>query len=261
VDFKKINKLFIGIVTVILIAYSAKTFTRNFQWKDRLTLAEHDISYIENSAQANNLLGIYLWQHSKSTNDPVEARAILEKACDHFGKATEVYPDFKNAWYDRGRTAKELNELDLALEAFHETVRIDSAYAYAYFEAALIYEHKKNYDKAITNYHRAILFNPKDLRPYGNLSNLYFITGKVAESIETNKRAIQIDPNTYYPHVNVGKTYLQLNDIANALYYFEKAFEIDASDVNLVNVLADLWRQTGNSQKAAYYANIARSMQ
>ena len=58
VDTEKIAKgkmvWLLVMLLVILIPYSAKTITRNTQWKDYLTLFSHDMDYLANSAKANN---------------------------------------------------------------------------------------------------------------------------------------------------------------------------------------------------------------
>ena len=45
---------------IILLMYSTLTFSRNMDWKDYLTLFRKDIKYVNESAQAHNILALRL---------------------------------------------------------------------------------------------------------------------------------------------------------------------------------------------------------
>lgn len=73
-------------IITLLLFYSVIVVSRNADWKDHLTLFRHDISAVENSAQAQNLLGLYAFMQSKDA-DQLQRKQLLEEAAVHFKKA------------------------------------------------------------------------------------------------------------------------------------------------------------------------------
>jgi tetratricopeptide (TPR) repeat protein len=255
VNWKLIPKSLTGMLLVILLIYSSVTLARNAQWKDRLTLFKHDISVVDSSAQAHNLLGVHLLIASATEKIPEEQIKMREEAIIHFQKAIEIYPPFLNATYDLGRTYELLGKPELAINAYKRTTEIDTNFVAPFFNMALYYHNKEDLDTAIPLYEKYLSKYPSQKEVYANLSYAYFKKGNFVKSIETNQRLLKQQPNAYEPNINIAKTYLQIGNKDSAFVYFEKSFMLNAGDVNLVNSLHSISSEKGWKDKEAFYRN------
>ena len=227
-------------LVVILVFYSGISFARNFNWKDRLTLFRHDISVVENSAQAQNLLGFHLFNTSMHETDKIVQKQLREEAIPHFKKALEIYPPFLNASFDLGRTYESLQRFDEAFEQYHTTITIDSTFTTPYFGMGTIQDYRGNYQEAIPLYEKFLVRTPGNMEAYTNISFDYFRLGQYDKSIEVNKTALKIRPGYLNTLINLGKTYAKINQKDSALYYFEQALAVQPNDPNLIGVVQQL---------------------
>jgi tetratricopeptide (TPR) repeat protein len=219
---------------VLLFLYSALTFARNFNWKDDLTLFRHDIEYVNESAQAHNLLALHLMQYASKETNPSTQQQLAREALSHFKKAIEIYPPFFNVAYDIGRVYSFLNMPDSAIMAFENALAIDSStLPNIYMQLSDLYLNKGNKQKAMEYTERYINLNKNDYGGYSRLSYFYFTDKKYAESIEVNRRAMAIIPNLVDPYINVAYTFREMKNTDSALYYLRLAEKIDPANANV----------------------------
>ena len=238
----------------LLITYSGLTFSRNRDWHDTLTLFRHDITVVENSAQAQNLLGVNLFLSATHENDRNNQIQLFQEAIPHFKKALEIYPDFLNASYDLGRSYEALQRCyassgqsvranqtgDSALAQFEHTVKLDTSFVAPYFNMAAIMHNKGNYAAAIPMYKMFLTQYPKQIEAYTNLSFAYFQLNNYDSSIATNRLAIINTGAPFIPTVNIAKTYGVMNQPDSALYYFELAHNMQPNDAGVNSALAQI---------------------
>jgi len=248
------------IIIVLLLLFSAKTFSRNFLWKDHVTLMRHDIKYLEKSVQANNLLAVQLVNKSFKTKNQIEKDKYLNEAIKHFSKAVELYPKADFAWHDLGQTYLLLNKPGAALPAFIKAVEIDSNYTNAWLKAGITFNQLKKSNEAIRCFKKVIAIDPYNLMAYTTLGEIYFLQKDFDKSIELNLEAMKKFPSAYDPVVNNGKIYFTIGDKKNALLYFEKAYKINPNDKNLVLTMANLYNEFGEKDKAEFYFSKANKI-
>ncbi len=239
-DWKVLNQPFKISVTVILVIYSLLTFSRNTDWKDRITLFRHDIKTVENSAQAQNLLALHLMLASSKEPDAVKQKKMHEEALVHFKRAVEIYPKFLNATFDRGRLLEAMGRYDEALVAFTEATLIDTTFTAPYFTMGVIHQNKGRQKEAAECYEKYLVKHPQQMEVYANLSYAYFMQQQFDKSIATNQRALAVMPGAFDATVNIAKTYKQMGQADSALYYLEKAQLIRPNDPNVVSVMVEL---------------------
>lgn len=250
ISFRNKKWLLLGI---IITAYSAKTFARNFQWKNHLTLMGGDIEHLDQSVQANNLYAVHLVKKSFENKSSVEREKLLNKAVNHFSKAVEIYPKADFIWYDLGRTHLLLTNYQQALYSFLKAAQLDTSYIDAWMNAGAIFIQQKKFQDAAYCFQKIISTDSTNIQAYTSLSQSYFLQNKFQESIEVNLEIIKLVPNAYDPIVNIGKTYFTMGDKKNALLYFEKAYQINPSDRNLVLTMANIYKEFGENQRAEFY--------
>ncbi len=214
----------------LLAIYSIMTISRNMDWKDHLTLFRHDISTVENSAQAQNLLAVRLLANANHDPDHEKRKELAEESVDHFKRALEIYPGFVNASFDLARAYEFLNRFDEAYAQYAQTTAMDTSFTTPCFYMATIMHNKGNYQAAIPLYKRYLSKNPLQSQAYANLSYAYYQMKDFDKSIEVNKRALAVTPGAFSPLVNIGKTYIAENKPDSALLYFQMAHAVRPAD-------------------------------
>ena len=197
---------------LILVLYSAKTFSRNFQWKDEVTLMRHDVKYLDKSVQANNLLAFHLVERSFKAKNQAEKESYLKEAIAHFKRALELYPKADYAWHDLGQTYLLLNNISDALPAFLKAVEIDSTYVNALMKAGGIYSKKNNHEEATLYFERAVRNDSLNIQAYTSLSQEYFLQKNYQKAIDVNLKALLIAPGAFDLLSNTGKIYFAMGD-------------------------------------------------
>jgi hypothetical protein len=92
-DFSQLKPV-LGILAVILVLFSAKSFTRNFIWKDNFTLFTTDVKTSPNSAKVRNSAGGELIEQSTKTDIEVEKTKMLNEAVVNLTEAIKIHPGF-----------------------------------------------------------------------------------------------------------------------------------------------------------------------
>ena len=249
------------ILAAVLMCYGGLSIARNADWKNRLTLFRNDIQHVENSAQAHNLLAFHLTMEAQKVAMVPERMAMLEEAVLHFKRATEIWPGFMNATYDLGRDLEQLGRWREAVDAYHRTFKIDTSFSDAIFRAGIMYENLSNADSAAICYEYVVKVNPGNAQAFNNLSFLYFKKQQYQKAIDVCKQAFAFNSQNSDPLVNIGKTFMNMSQTDSAVYYFEKAYQFRKSDVGLVQMLHQLWREkSANPEKELYYYNELKKM-
>ncbi|MGZ4159033.1 MAG: tetratricopeptide repeat protein, partial [Bacteroidia bacterium] len=168
------NTSLLMVTTLILVLYSAKTISRNKDWRSDTTLFEKDLKTVPNSAHmlfyyANNLAN----QDSLDAASPEVREIKLAKALASINKALAMYDLFPDAHNVAGR----------------------------------IYYAQKNYDASYKSYSRASMMNPGKGIYHNNMGTALFAVGKYEEASKEFQKAF--DSDKYYAEAvfNLGSAY------------------------------------------------------
>ena len=228
--FSKIPNGFKYALGLILCFYSAITFSRNFKWKDSITLFRHDINYVDESAQAHNLLALHIMQEYEREQNRAKKTELITEALTHFKNAVRIYPSFFNATYDLGRVYMELNMPDSAIWAFKSALTIDTSFYTIQINLGNLLFAKGDYREAIPYLGYIIKVNPYEYTGYDKLSFAYYKLNEFGKSIEVNKRAMLNLPGNPDPILNIGQTFQATNQTDSARLYFQKVLKISPSN-------------------------------
>lgn len=197
-DFKKPGWVEVGLL-LICVVFSFRTVVRNADWKDRLTLMGRDIQHLDNSAQANNLyalnlMGAVFGREGNYTDE--QKRNMMLLAQKHFDRAIQIWPDFFNAAYDKGRVALTLGDKQTAMAAFEHAVSIKRKEVFSdpYYQLDKLYFEFRMYDKLLKNA-KAITRIEDNPEVYNRLAKGYYYVGKPDSSIYYLDMGLQRYPN------------------------------------------------------------------
>ncbi|MCL5409779.1 MAG: hypothetical protein M1607_02895 [Patescibacteria group bacterium] len=114
------NYLIIAVVIVISLL-TTRSFIRNFNWKDGLTLYGHDIATSTNSFDLQNNLGVEQYRHG-----------MTEQAAVHFEKSVQLAPHWWTNWNNLGVIYEQHQQYDLAAQSYQHA--IDNGHYYLGYE-------------------------------------------------------------------------------------------------------------------------------
>ncbi len=233
-DHFRSNKVFLSIVLVMSVAYSAKAVDRNADWKDNYTLLTQDVKTCPKSARIRYAYGsAILFEKALKEKDPVTKSNYVEQAIIHLSKGVEILPDYSEAWRHLGIAYKEQENYPAAVAA------LEKARSYKEFDAAdmfatsgLCYGKVGRYAEALLDLNRALLMNPEDPESNNNKGLYLFESGMIDSSITYFDRAIALKRDFHQAYYNKGNTFARKGDYAEALRLYSKALEINPSSVD-----------------------------
>jgi tetratricopeptide (TPR) repeat protein len=225
IDTKKIENNSRLIPTMLIVLFfSYKTYSRNFDWKDNNTLYSKDVKTVPNSAKAHYYLGLELIKViADKEQDPEKKRKIYEEGIVELRKAVEILPAFGSVYTQMG----------------------------------VAYHRLKNYEKAIENYKKASSLSATDAITLNNIGTIYFEWKKYEEAMEYFKKALQIDSRYIDAYINLGSVYGTVGDFQNAIISFQNAITYAPENGKPYYFLALTYANTGDKINADKYYKIA----
>lgn len=112
----------IGTLSVIIILFSLKTITRNYDWKNDSTLFQQDLKTVPNSVLVNGNVAASFISMSDYEKDSVKKRKYLTDAIGMLNKALSIHRTFVAGFLNRGIAYFKLGNLDMAKPNF-DTVK------------------------------------------------------------------------------------------------------------------------------------------
>jgi tetratricopeptide (TPR) repeat protein len=215
------------VFVALFSCYALFTFSRNSDWKDKLTLYRTDIKNVPNSAQAHNLLALELMSESMKSVDQNGAFSLRQEAKSHFFKALSIYPDFFNVRYDIGRVYSLDSNLDSAKFYFESAAKLPNEFPPLYFSLFEIYKFVKDTTGMIDCLQHLAAFDTESQTHLQNLYQLYMAHSNYREALFTVKKANTLIPNSPPILVTIGDTYLKLGNSDSASYFYDLAFSIN----------------------------------
>jgi lipoprotein NlpI len=131
------------------------------------------------------------------------------------------------SYVEHGIDRGSKGDLNAALEAFNDAIKIDPKYAPAYFNRGFAYALQKNQDEAISNYDQAIQLDPKYKEAYYQRGSLNGEKGNLDAALNDFSEVIKLDPNYAPAHYNLGHVKYFKGDLNGALDEIEQSLRPD----------------------------------
>lgn len=196
--------------TLLLCAYSARTFVGNRDWENDSTLIFRRIPYMQNNAAAQAIYGFMLNKASVEAASPGLARQKKIEAMKAFTRAIEIYPDFYGAWISIGKIFAEQAIYDKAELAFLKAQQIEPLASDAYLCLGLVRLAQQDQNVATIYLEKAVLLDPQNEEAYVMLGKTYLQTNEIE-----NLGSMTVAAVKWFPDNSELKALL-------ATYYFRK---------------------------------------
>lgn len=239
----------LSLAMLIILPNAIISLKRNSDWKDRKTLYEHDIKYLENSAKANTLYGNLLigevYAAIKSDQSISNYKNQVELATFHFNKSVEIDSTYSNPWHNLGYISMILyKNYALAEKQFSNCLAVDSTIAAAYLNRGISNYYLENYKQSIIDFEDYLNKNKnyKDKE----IDKAYLFTAKSHLALGDNEKCtefyIKASQNLKKQNLTLAvladfKDYfLGIQDFDNAIYIIDLEISLDPNkDIGYVD--------------------------
>ncbi|MFI5219888.1 MAG: tetratricopeptide repeat protein [Bacteroidia bacterium] len=293
----KNNKPVFVLTFIILVLFSSKTISRNFNWKDNLTLLAHDVKLSPESARIRYAYGsAILIEQALKEKDATKKSTLLDKAIVQLEKGVEILDTYADAFYHLGLAYKEKEDYIKAVYNFeqarkHKTFteadffigagiayygagKIDEAIADmkkavemspesydAYNNLGLYYNDINEFEKAIAAMQKAIAIKPDFEKAIYNIGNVYAKKGDYNKAIEFYNKAVVINPKYEDAYNNIGNSYAAMKDYEHAIKYFLKVMELNPNNQKVLNNIGVTYKILGDNVNGDKYLEMAKNVQ
>ncbi len=241
-----------------LLAYSFimsyKTNSRAKEWKNRITLFNADIAYLENSAKANMLIADEMMFENRKRKKKLYSFNEIEK---YYKNVIKIYPEYFKAWNNYGYAAlffesnKAVNILTKAadldnnpqtkynlsrayklngkdkewLKSLIELSEMDlndNLYELTFTDLHNHFIKNQDYERAEEFALRAVDDFPENFSYRDHLAKAFFAQGKNLQSFEAWKKAVKLNPESKVMMYKLAKAYESAGFADSAALYLKK---------------------------------------
>ncbi|KAF0308101.1 Transmembrane and TPR repeat-containing protein [Amphibalanus amphitrite] len=229
--YRRYSTLLRACICLLLVCHGLKTYRRNQDWRDELSLFTAGLRVNRNNAKLYNNVGHVL-----------ENRSQLQEALAFFQQAARVQPDDIGAYINIGRAFNSLKMYPEAEHAYlkarsllprrrpgagaHQS-RVPPHHLTVLFSLAnLVSRDPARLEEADTFYREAISMRADYTQAYINRGDVLVRLNRTREAQRTYETALFYDndnPDIYY---NLGIVYLEQGRLAQALAHLDRALEL-----------------------------------
>lgn len=192
------------------------------------------------------------------------------------------------AAFAEGNKLFDDNKIDLAIGAYEQAVKLNPAFAEAYFKLGVSYQirekeneiaalddtnvmptpegskekirtkdSEKAFEKAVAEYKKVIENNPKDDVAYFNLGRSYDKLNEDKDALKAFREAVELEPDNSDYQTELGKILIKLAQYYEAVRVLKKALELDESNL-LAEELLD--KAESGSSRMSYSEREAQKL-
>lgn len=223
-----------GILVLVSVVYSYKTYDRNTDWKNEYDLFSRDIKYNGNSTH----LLYYMGNHLPSEDRKEDLTYQLSK----LGYNQQQINDSSN------------KEAARAIEFFQRSLGIYAALPHeGYNQLGKAYFRQGQLDSALKYYTLADSQDSLNSSYTNNMGTVHFQRKRYDSAMYYFRAAHQIDTAKADFCNNIGCIYGEVGRGDSAIYWFQKAMTADSLDVKSLQFLDITYRAMGDTVNADYY--------
>lgn len=152
--------------------------------------------------------------------------------------------------YNNGREAYTRGDLNEALSAYDEAIRLDPTNAPAYVARGRVWMDREEAEMALSDYNEAIRFDPKYANAYMNRGIVWHLKGETEKEVADYNEAIRLDSKNALAYLNRGLMWVANGDTDKALANFNEAIRLDPKNAHAYAARGALWSDKGLTDKA-----------
>lgn len=212
------RKAAVAMLASICLLYAVGTASRNREWRDDEALFASAIENAPRSAKVRYELGRL--RRDRDRDEDAATRLFFE--------ATEIYPGYVQAHYDRANIYRLQGEHELAVVDYRRAIEVEPGFAAAYHNLGLSLSQLGHLEGAAEAIAKAIDLEPEEPTAWWDLAAIYGALGSWEDTVATLEGIIERDPSNATAHLQLAKIYIEnLKDKEKARHHIEAAARID----------------------------------
>ena len=150
----------------------------------------------------------------------------LDKALEAFNEAIKLNPNNALAYCNRSVIYFDREDYEKALSDANKAVELDPTYALSYYNRGLANQNLQDYEQAVLDYNKAIDLDPNLLAAYNNRGLILYAAQYYAYALNDFNKVIELNPNFAIAYNNRNLIHVALKDFNSALNDVNKAIEL-----------------------------------
>ncbi len=234
-----------SVLILVLVLFSFKTISRNFDWKNNLTLLARDVKTCPESARIRYAYGsAILFEQAIPEKNKEKRNRLLDESIVQLEKGVSILSTYADAFYHLGLAYKDRGDAAKAVGAFEAAKRSKTwTAAEFYVSSGLAYGAANRYAEAIKDLHKATELALPTGEMYNNLGMFYTESGNADSAKYFLEKAITLSPESPSVHYNLGNAFAKAGNFTTAIKHYAEAIKIDS-------LYEDAYNNTGNSYAA-----------
>jgi tetratricopeptide (TPR) repeat protein len=228
------------ILACVTLAFLFRTIIRNAVWLDDRSLFTNLVRTSPDSAKAH-------YDLAYEDADKKRNRA----AYGEYRRATEIYPNYYDAWAGRGRMAGELGDLAGAVADARQSVVIFPTYENGWFTAAFSAERRGDFAEAESDYREGTRLCPKSYPLAYHWAIFLWRRGRGDEALAAFSRVIELEPDMALNHEELGRVYAARGWSEKAEEEWDEALDDFEFDGVALSGLARIAEERNDFEEAA----------
>ncbi len=162
-------------------------------------------------------------------------------------------PASPNALYNLAWTLHKRDkpgDKDRALALYEEALRIKPDKEDAHYNAALIYQERRQYRKALEHFLASLRLRPDYSTTYYNIAAILQAMGRTKRAIEFYEGALRIDPAYEDAHYNLAWAYQDMGRYDKALVHYREVLKINPGSVDALYNMGVIYEEQGRPADA-----------
>jgi tetratricopeptide (TPR) repeat protein len=165
-------------------------------------------------------------------------------------ESIKLNPDYPWAYYDLWNILAKKGDWDNAIQLYETILKIAPQAAYCWSYLGNVYIEKKQWQEAINCYEKAIDFNANLPQPYQRLAEILRREEKWDLTIKYYLKAVELNPDYDWEIVNLWKVLHTHHQLDAAKKIYEKIINNQPNTVNAYINLAKIYLRQGNIASA-----------
>lgn len=160
----------------------------------------------------------------------------FEEAIQHYKKEINLH-EAPIPWRGIGRAYVELGQVDSARFAFDQALQLDSTYAPAHFNLALLLEDEGSFEEALHHALKASTYDAEDWDYRYLMASLLVTNARVEEAIPHLKEVTQTWPWHHASHYKLGQSLLRAGEAEAGEAMIKRSESLRAQDAKILQLL------------------------
>jgi len=245
-NIKAFNKALYYVLNIVIVGFLAfQSYTYTQVWSDSLTLY--------NDILAKNPEAVYAYNNRAEIH---LSNGNQDLALKDYKKATEIKPDYHEAYYNMGLIYYDRGENEKALEVFNKAVKYSrNLDPEALTSRGWIKYLHNDAEGAIMDYNAALDIDSNYFLAYNNRALLLFDMGDVENAISDINKSLDIKPSNPMSLNTRGWFKLSSDDLDGAIEDFYEAYNLNNTfETVLLNLAWSYYLKTDFDKAAIYYS-------